>query len=279
MHQDIFISVDKLKILKESKSNIIIFDSSFYLPNSDKNAIAEYKREHIDGAVFFDIDQIAEPSSQLPHMFPSKKIFTEKMQNLGLNKNDHVIIYDNSSLSSARCWFLLRYFGHTKISILKGGLNQWKKNGGQTSAKRTYKKKGNFVSSEENISLVTKLEEMKNISISKVYNILDARSHLRFSGLEKEPRPGLPSGHIPNSNNLPLSNLINSQGFLISNKEFKLLLKNLMIKEDDKIIATCGSGVSACVIALAFFCIGNKNISIFDGSWTEWASNNLKIET
>ena len=190
------------------------------------------------------------------------------------------MIYDNSPLySSARCWFLLRYFGKQKIHIFQGGIQEWKKNGGKTKSLEFNNKfqKGNFVAQEKKPELLIKIEEIKIISERKSKTILDARSFERFSGQGKEPRPGLQSGHIPNSLNLPASNLITTKGFLYKKNYFKDILNEIKIDKNEELIATCGSGVSACVIALAFYCSGNENVSIYDGSWTEWASTGNKI--
>ncbi len=260
---------------------VLIFDATYYLPNTGLIAKDEYENEHIENSLFFDIDKIADPNeTSLPHMFPSKEIFTYHMQNFGLNDNHRVVIYDNSPLfSSARCWFLLRYFGKKKIHIFEGGIQEWKRNGGKTKSFVTNNKfkKGNFIAQKINSDLLIKIDEIKNISESRSKNILDARSFERFSGQGKEPRPGLKSGHIPNSLNLPATSLISSKGFLIKNNDFTNLLFKMNIDNNEKLVATCGSGVSACVIALVFYCCGNENISIYDGSWTEWSSKGYTI--
>tara|TARA_B100000287_G_scaffold406461_1_gene430945 strand:- start:309 stop:1163 length:855 start_codon:yes stop_codon:yes gene_type:complete len=275
----IFINANELKTIIKEKDKIIIFDSSFYLPNTGISAEKEYLKEHIINSIFFDIDKISDPNDKLPHMFPSKEVFTNHMQKLGLNNDDHVIIYDNSPLlSSARCWFMLRYFGHKKISILEGGIKEWKIIGGEISNKINHKTKGNFVAIEKNTELVLKIDQVNQISTSQSNKILDARSYERFSGMGKEPRPGLQSGHIPNSLNLPANDLISSPGFLKNNDELKKIISKFNISKNEKFVATCGSGVSACVIALVFYSLmNNKNVSIYDGSWTEWASKGYQI--
>ena len=276
--KDIFLSAIEVNELKKTKQNIIIFDSSYFLPNTGINAIDEYNNEHIENALFFDIDKISDPNNDLPHMFPTKKVFELNMQKLGLNNNDIVIIYDNSPLlSSARCWFLLRYFGHKDIFILSGGIKSWKENGFKTTNDISDISIGNFRATEENKNLLIKIEEMKKISDTKFLPILDARSFERFSGSGKEPRPNLESGHIPNSINLPASKLLDRNGNLISKTDFKNIINDLNLNENEKVITTCGSGVSACVIALCFYRIGNKDIPVYDGSWSEWASKNKKI--
>ena len=276
--KDIFLSAKEVNELKKTKPNIIIFDSSYFLPNTGISAIDDYNNEHIEDAVFFDIDKISDPNNDLPHMFPTSDIFETQMQKLGLNNNDVVIIYDNSPLlSSARCWFLLRYFGHKDIFILSGGIKSWKENGFKTTHEASNISLGNFKATEVNKNLLIKIEEMKKISDNKLFPILDARSFERFSGIGKEPRPNLESGHIPNSLNLPASKLLDENGSLISKFDFKKTINDLNLNEKEKVITTCGSGVSACVIALSYYRIGNKDIPVYDGSWSEWASKNMKI--
>ena len=275
---NLFIEPDDLKLKINKNKYIKILDATFYLPDSGLNAEKEYNDKHIKGAVFFDINKIADPQNSLPHMIPSKEIFSEMMKNLGLNNDDEIIIYDNSPiLSSARAWFLLRYFNHNKIFILKGGIKNWLKHNGSITSDLTVINKGNFTAQNEKKDLVKSLSNMIELSNKNDQLILDARSYNRYLGTAKEPRPGLPSGHIPNSKSLPSSDLINKDGILKNEEELKVIFNNNEISQDDSIIATCGSGVSACVISLALFTLGKFDVPIYDGSWTEWASSGQSI--
>ena len=275
---NLFIEPDDLKLKINKNKYIKILDATFYLPDSGLNAEKEYNDKHIKGAVFFDINKIADPQNSLPHMIPSKEIFSEMMKNLGLNNNDEIIIYDNSPiLSSARAWFLLRYFNHNKIFILKGGIKNWLKHNGMITSDLTVINKGNFTAQNEKKDLIKSLSNMIELSNKNDQLILDARSYNRYLGTAKEPRPGLPSGHIPNSKSLPSSDLINKDGILKNEEELKVIFNNNEISQDDSIIATCGSGVSACVISLALFTLGKFDVPIYDGSWTEWASSGQSI--
>ena len=275
---NLFIEPDDLKLKINKNKNIKILDATFYLPDSGLNAEKEYIDKHITGAVFFDINKIADPQNSLPHMIPSKEIFSEMMKNLGLNNDDEIIIYDNSPiLSSARAWFLLRYFNHNKIFILKGGIKNWLKHNGMITSDLTVINKGNFTAQNEKKDLIKSLSNMIELSNKNDQLILDARSYNRYLGTAKEPRPGLPSGHIPNSKSLPSSDLINKDGILKNEEELKVIFNNIEISQDDSIIATCGSGVSACVISLALFTLGKFDVPIYDGSWTEWASSGQSI--
>ena len=276
---DLFIE-PKTLMSKLGNINLKIFDATFYLPDSGLVAEDEYKKKHIPNAIFFDINKIADPNNSLPHMIPSKDLFSKMMQNIGLNKDDEIVIYDNSPfLSSARAWFLFRYFGHDKIFIMQGGVKNWENNGGNITNGNVVLEKGNYIASAERKELVVNLDQMILASQNKENVILDARSRKRFLGEALEPRPNLASGHIPNSQSLPSSDLINKDGYLKSKDEINQIFSNIKVNTNDKIIATCGSGVSACVISIALFCLGKKDIPIYDGSWTEWASSGQEIKT
>lgn len=279
MNDDLFIEPSTL-MSKIDNINLKILDATFYLPDSGLIAEEEYKKKHIPNAIFFDINKIADPNNSLPHMIPSKDLFSKMMQSIGLNKDDEIIIYDNSPfLSSARAWFLFRYFGHDKIFIMQGGIKNWENNGGIITNGNVVLEKGNFIASAERKELVVNLDQMILASQNKENVILDARSRKRFLGEALEPRPNLPSGHIPNSQSLPSSDLINKEGYLKSKDEINQIFRNINVNTSDKIIATCGSGVSACVISIALFCLGKKDTPIYDGSWTEWASSGQEIKT
>ena len=279
MNDNLFIEPSTL-MSKIDNINLKILDATFYLPDSGLIAEEEYKKKHIPNAIFFDINKIADPNNSLPHMIPSKDLFSKMMQNIGLNKDDEIIIYDNSPfLSSARAWFLFRYFGHDKIFIMQGGIKNWENNGGIITNENVVLEKGNFIASAERKELVVNLDQMILASQNKENVILDARSKKRFLGEALEPRPNLPSGHIPNSQSLPSSDLINKEGYLKSKDEINQIFRNINVNTSDKIIATCGSGVSACVISIALFCLGKKDTPIYDGSWTEWASSGQEIKT
>ena len=279
MNNTLFIQPQTLKKICDNP-NIKILDATFFLPDSGLDAEEEYKKKHIPNSVFFDINKIADPKNPLPHMIPSKEIFSMMMQNLGINNQDEIIIYDNSPLlSSARAWFLFRYFGHENIFILNGGLKNWEKFGGGVTNKKTIISTGDFQSKTEKKNLVVSLNQMISFSNNNSKLILDARSYKRFTGEAKEPRPGLLSGHIPNSKSLPSSDLITNDGFLKSIEELNKIFSNNDFNDSEQIIATCGSGVSACVISVALYCLGKKDVPIYDGSWTEWASSGQKIQT
>ena len=208
------------KINNDEKVSYKILDATFYLPNSGLDAEKEFNEEHIKNSIFFDINKVAASNNNLPHMIPSKKEFSSMMQKLGINNKDIIVFYDNSPfLSSSRGWFLFRYFGHNDIFILKGGIKNWINCNGAVSNKKINPKPGNFEAVIERTELVVNLDQMISNSKNNSKLILDARSEKRYLGEAKEPRPGLPSGHIPNSKSLPASDLISDDGCLKSLEE------------------------------------------------------------
>ena len=211
------------KINNDPNFSCKILDATFYLPNSGLDAEKEFNEEHIKNSAFFDINKIAASDNSLPHMIPSKIEFSLMMQKLGVNKDDVIIFYDNSPfLSSSRGWFLFRYFGHNNILILKGGIKNWKNCNGAVSNEKINPVQGDFEANMERKELVVNLDQMISESKNNSKLILDARSEKRYLGEAKEPRPELPSGHIPNSKSLPASDLISSNGYLKSLEELNL---------------------------------------------------------
>ena len=279
---ELFIEPKELikKINDDPNFQYKILDATFYLPDSGLDAEKEFNEEHIKNSAFFDINKIAASENSLPHMIPSKNEFSSMMQKLGVNKDDVIIFYDNSPfLSSSRGWFLFRYFGHNNILILKGGIKNWKNCNGAVSNEKINPVQGDFEANMERKELVVNLDQMISESKNNSKLILDARSEKRYLGEAKEPRPELPSGHIPNSKSLPASDLISSNGYLKSLEELNEYFLNKNINKKNDIIATCGSGVSACVISIALYCLGKEDVPIYDGSWTEWASSGQEIKT
>jgi|TARA_B110000196_G_C21032199_1_gene608133 thiosulfate/3-mercaptopyruvate sulfurtransferase len=267
-------SLVSTKWLNENLNNVKIIDASWHMPQTNRNAHEEYKNEHIINSVFFDIDNFSNQKTDLPHMLPEEKDWEKIISNLGIDNKDKVIVYDNSDVISAcRCWYSFIFFGHNPnlISILDGGLIKWKKENRPTGNKVTNYSKKKY-KSKKNINLVkTKKEIDKNI-LEKNFKIVDARSKNRFLGLEKEPRPMLRSGSIENSYCLPFNKLINSNDKTFINKKIiREKFNEIGIINENNVVFSCGSGITATVLSLAYSLINDKYLPIiYDGSWAEY---------
>ncbi len=255
-------------LLKNIK-NVKIIDASWHLPNSGRIAEEEFKKNHIEGSIFFDIEKHSKKNTTLPHMMPDAKNWQRVISSFGINNEDHIIIYDNSSVySSCRLWFSFIYFGHNTnlVSVLNGGFKKWLKESKKvTSLKTNYKKSDYRVN--ENKNLIFNRENVDQNIISKKYKLVDARSKERFQGKIPEPRPGLKSGSIPGSENIPYNFCINSDDNTFKSVEdLKTIFGKLNLKENT--VFTCGSGITACVLGLANSLINDTNPIIYDESWS-----------
>jgi len=227
---------------------------------------------HIKNAYFFDIDKISDIKTNLPHMLPSQRKFEKKVRSFGINQNSLIAAYDVKGIfSSPRVWWMFKYFGHNNIFVLNGGLKKWLKEKKPVTNKKTYFKKGNFISQLSKEFLVTKNEVLESIN-RKNSLTFDARHKDRFNGKVKEPRKGLRSGHIPGSKNIFWGNLINRKGTLVSKKKINNLFNKFPIK-NKKIITSCGSGITACILSLSLLHGPKIQTSVYDGSWAEWGQN------
>jgi thiosulfate/3-mercaptopyruvate sulfurtransferase len=259
--------------LIKNLNQVKIIDSSWHMPQTNRNGLEEYNKEHIPGAIFFDLDDNSKKNINLPHMLTDKKTWEEIVSNMGIKKVDKIIIYDNSDvISSCRCWYNFIYFGHEPnlIHVLNGGLKKWIIEKKITNIEITNILKTNYRAIEKKELVKNKEEIDRNISLTK-FNVIDARSQERFKGEVPEPRKGLRSGSIENSFCLPFSELINKDHSFIEKdkilKKFRLTKCNL----DKNIVFTCGSGVTASVLALAYSLIDNKYMpTVYDGSWSEY---------
>lgn len=261
---------------------LVVLDASAHMPNTDRNAEKEWREGRIPHARFFDIsNRVCDPSSDLPHMLPPSEVFTQEIQKLGINQNSIVIVYDSLGIFSApRAWWMFTAMGHKQCAVLDGGLPDWKVQGGnidQTSPP-TKIEKGNFIAEKQRRYIKNKEQMLAAINNESI-SILDARPKARFDGSAPEPRTGLSSGHIPHSKNIPFNDLL-------INGKFKDIdsLKQLLkphINSQQALYTSCGSGITACIIAFARRLCGYSLISVYDGSWAEWGQPkfNLPIDT
>ena len=260
--------------LNENLSKVKIIDCSWHMPSTERDGYREYANGHIPGAIFFDLDKNSEPNTDLPHMLPKATYFQKVVSDLGINNKDKIVIYDNSDVFSAcRCWFTFFYFGHNpkKLSVLNGGLKKWKLENKTVSKTIRLIKKSNYFVNEQK-DLVKNIMEIKKNIIDQKFKVIDARSKKRFEGLEPEPRAGLRSGHIKNSKNLPFIECINKANNTFKNKEDLIkIFEKTGLNKSKKPVFTCGSGVTASVLAMAFRLIhDNYSPTIYDGSWSEY---------
>lgn len=257
-----------------------IIDGSWYLPDMNRNAGSEYDAAHIPGARFFDIDEISDQRSELPHMVPPVEKFISRMRAMGIGDGHQVVAYDGAGLfSAARIWWLFRLMGKTDIAVLDGGLPKWKAEGRPTEDVTPVMRDRHITVSRQN-HLVKDVTQVAAASKLGDIDILDARPPGRFRGDEPEPREGLRSGHIPGSASLYFQRLLNDDGTMRSPNELKKFFETAGVTLSKPVITSCGSGVTAAVLNLALERIGHRSHALYDGSWAEWGRfGELKVAT
>lgn len=253
--------------------DVRVVDGSFYLPAQNRDAKAEYAQQHIPGAVFFDIDEIADSNNPLPHMMPPPEKFSSRVRRLGLGDGVRIVVYDGSPMMGAcRVWWMFRAFGHKDIAVLDGGLPKWVRESRPVTDDATVPRERHFTARLDS-TLVRDVDQVKRLLDTKTEHVVDARATPRFRGEAPEPRPGLRLGHMPGALNLPYGDLVDAKtGTMLSQDALKQRLATAGIDPAKKVTASCGSGVSACVVALALYLTGAKEAAIYDGSWAEWGS-------
>ncbi|MEI4473440.1 3-mercaptopyruvate sulfurtransferase [Frigidibacter sp. MR17.24] len=255
-----------------------VLDASWYLPAMARDARAEYDARHIPGARFFDLDEISDSRSELPHMAPPIEKFMSRLRAMGVGDGHQVVIYDGAGIFSApRVWWTFRLMGKTDVAVLDGGLPKWLAEGRPTEdlpplirdRHMTVQKQNQLVKDVTQVAAASKLGD---------HEIIDARAPGRFRGEEPEPRPGLRAGHIPGAKNVPIGTLMTAAGTLKPAAELKAIFEAAGVDLSKPAITSCGSGVTAAVLSLALQVIGHRDHSLYDGSWAEWGMyDDLKV--
>lgn len=275
------VSTEWLAEQLESSPTLRLADASWHMPASGRNAAAEYAARRIPGAAFFDLDLLSDDKTALPHMIPPHEKFALAMRRLGMGDGRHVVVYDAAGLfSAARAWWMLRFFGHSEVSVLDGGLPKWLAEGRPVETGEPPPARERHYTGRTNLNLVRDVTQVASAAKLGGEQIVDARSAARFEGREPEPRPGLRSGHIPGARNVPFSTLLDADGAMKPPAELKAVFEAAGVDLKRPIITTCGSGVTAAVVNLALARLGHAENALYDGSWAEWGSYaDLPIET
>jgi thiosulfate/3-mercaptopyruvate sulfurtransferase len=262
--------------LEKNLYNVKIIDCSWHMPQTKRNGFKEYQQLHIESAIFFDLDKNSKTDTDLPHMLTDIKSWEKIVSNMGIRNEDQIIIYDNSDvISSCRCWYNFIYFGHdpSLVHVLDGGLKKWMNEKKPTVNNLTKTISSNYIANEKKKLAKNKKQIDENIDKNE-FKVMDARSKERFEGKVPEPRKGLRSGSIKDSFCLPFSELINEDRTFVAKEKIFEKFKLTNCKLDENIVFTCGSGVTASVLALAYSLIDIKyKPIIYDGSWSEYGKN------
>jgi thiosulfate/3-mercaptopyruvate sulfurtransferase len=252
--------------------DVRIIDASSFMPGSDRNPRAEYDAGHIPGAVFFDIDEICDTDTDLPHMMPSAEKFTSRVKRLGLGDGQRLVVYDSQGLFSApRVWWMFRHMGHEDVAVLDGGLPAWVAAGHPLEDMPPVPRERHFTV-RRRADLIRTMDQVSAALANQSVQVVDARSAGRFAGTAPEPRAGLPSGHMRGARNVPFGDVVGEGGTLKTEAQLAETMRAAGLDLGAPMIATCGSGITACVLALAFARLGRSDVAVYDGSWTEWAS-------
>ncbi len=268
--------------LKANLASVKTLDAGYHLTGVERDPEAEFAAARIPGACRFDINRVTDQANPLPHMLPPAADFAAAASSMGINNNDHVVIYDDSAiLPATRVWWMFRLFGHERVSVLDGGLAAWHRVGGDIETTTpVIPTTGQFTTRP---SVGAKVIDMSTIqaliSADSLGQLADARGSSRFVGAAPEPRAGLRSGHIPGARNVPLTSLIDANGSFLPVGGIRQAFLDGGIDPDRPVITSCGSGVTACGLALGLALVGNEQVFVYDGSWVEWGGSDAPIRT
>ena len=248
-----------------------VLDASWYLTAAGRDARAEYLAGHLPGALFFDLDAVSEPDTSLPHMLPSAQAFARAMTALGLRDSDDLVIYDGTgaNMSAARAWWMFRVFGHPAVALLDGGSAKWRRERRPLETGAVTLAPGRFSATLDRRA-VRGLDDLRANLRTQREQVVDMRPTGRFSGTEPEPRPGLRGGHIPGSRSVPYVELVAADGTLLPPDALRRRIEGAGVDLARPLVATCGSGTSACTLIHALHLLGHDQAALYDGSWTEW---------
>ena len=253
-----------------TQPDLRVVDATYYLKMQNKDARAEYNERHIPGAIFFDIDDIADTSTDLPHMLPPPEKFASRVRKLGIGDGNRIVVYDGQGMmSAARVWWMFRIFGAKDVAVLDGGLPKWLSEGRAVDDNDPHPRERHFSARLDNTQVRSKAQMLANLN-SKRDQVLDARASGRFNATEPEIWPGRRGGHIPGSKNLPYTPLRRPDQTFHDGDTLKAKFEAAGIDLKKPVVTSCGSGITASVLALGLSLIGHRDVAVYDGSWAEW---------